>query len=94
MGVRCLLLTGLMRTVTVVVLGVGEEHRLKMPAIDDEQPVQDFAAQRPDQSFADRVRPRRLRRTLENPNVFRRKDCVGSPCDLLIALKVLRIGGI
>ena len=48
LGVRCLLPTGLVRPVTVVVLGVGEEHRLKMPAIDDEQPVQDFAAQRPD----------------------------------------------
>jgi hypothetical protein len=46
--VRSLLLTGLVRPMTVVMLGVSHEHRLKMPAIDDEHPVQQFPSYGPD----------------------------------------------
>jgi hypothetical protein len=52
--------TRLVRPVTVVMHGVSHENRPKMPAIHHEQAVQEFAAQRAGQSFADRVRARRL----------------------------------
>jgi hypothetical protein len=39
--------------------------------VDDEQPVEDLAAQGADDPFADRVRPRRLRWAGENPDAVR-----------------------
>jgi hypothetical protein len=90
----CLLPMRLVRPVTVVMLGVSHENRPKMQAIHNEHAVQEFSAPRADQSFADRVRARRLWRTLENPNVLRQKDCVEARLNLLVALKVLQMRGI
>ena len=50
---------GTVRPAAVVMLKVLGEHPAQMVLIDDQQPVQELAAQGTDDPFADRVRSRR-----------------------------------
>ena len=67
---RCELAKGTVRPGGVVVAQVVGQHPAQMVLIDDQQPVEEFAAQGADDPFADRVRSRRLRWAGENPDAL------------------------
>jgi hypothetical protein len=58
---RCELAEGTVRPGCVVVAQVFGNHLAQVVLIDDQHPVEEFAAQGTDHPFADRVRSRRLR---------------------------------
>ena len=68
---RCELAEGTVRPGGVVVAQVLGQHPAQMVLIDDQQPVEEFAAQGADDPFADGVRSGRLRWAGENPDAFR-----------------------
>src|ERR1017187_10409953 len=68
---RCELAKATVRPGGVVMQQVLGQHLAQVVLIDDQQPVQELAAQGTDDSFAGRVRSRRLRRAGENPDAVR-----------------------
>jgi hypothetical protein len=62
----CELVGATVRPGGVVVLKVLGQHPAQVVLIDDQQPVEELAAQAADDPFADGVRPGRLRRAGEN----------------------------
>ena len=68
---RCELAEGPVRPGGVVVPQILGQHPAQMVLIDDQQPVQELAAQGTVDSLADRVRSGRLRRAGENPDARR-----------------------
>src|ERR1017187_3684681 len=70
---RCELAEGTVRPAGVVVQQVFGQHPAQMMLIDDQQPVQELAAQGTYDSLADGVRFGSLRWAGENPDPFRRE---------------------
>jgi len=68
---RCELAEGAVRPGRVVVAQVFGEHMAQVVLIDDQQPIEELAAQGPDHPFAGSVRSGCLRRAGENPDAFR-----------------------
>ena len=66
----------------VVVLKVFGQYLAQMVLVDDQQPVEELAAQGADHPFADRVRSGRLRWAGENPDAVRREDGVAGVGEL------------
>src|SRR5437868_1104446 len=64
------LMPGLVRTVRVVVPGVGPQHGPQMGFIVDEHPVCALSPYGPYPAFGITVRPGRLRRRLHHPNAL------------------------
>src|SRR5216683_8230730 len=68
----CELAEGTVRPGGVVVQQVLGQHPAQMVLIDDQQPVEELAAQGADDSLADGVRSARSRRAGENSDALRR----------------------
>ena len=83
---RCELAEGTVRPGCVVVAQVFGQHPAQVVLIDDQQPVEQLAAQGTDHPFADRVRSRRLRWAGENPDAFRREHGVEGAGELACAI--------
>src|SRR6266542_6761984 len=64
------------RPLAVVVLDVRAEDVLEVAAVEDQQPVQALGADGADEPLRDRVRLRRPRRRLDDPDTFAAKDLV------------------
>ena len=62
--------------VVVVVLGVLGQHGCGMPLVDDQEAVEEFAADRPDEAFGGRIGPRCPHRRLDDPDVDGGEDGV------------------
>jgi hypothetical protein len=73
---RCELAQGAVRPGGVVVAQVLSQQPAQVVFMDNQQPVEDLAAQGADDPFADRVRSRRLWWAGENPDAFRREHGV------------------
>jgi hypothetical protein len=58
-----------MRPVTVVVAFELVQHGCGMSVVGDQEAVKEFAVDRPDEAFRDRVRPWRAHRCLDDPDV-------------------------
>jgi hypothetical protein len=58
-----------MRPVIVVVVLVLTKHGCSMPLVDDQDAVEQFAAEAADEAFGDRVGPRRPDRCLDDADV-------------------------
>ena len=61
------LMPGLMRPVAVVMFHVLAEHQVQVALIEDQGPVQQFAADGPDNALADGVHPRRPGQSGDDP---------------------------
>src|ERR1019366_2806810 len=68
---RCELAQGAVRPSAVAVPQVLSQQQAQVVFMDDQQPVEDLAAQGADDSLADGVRSGRLRRAGENPDAVR-----------------------
>ena len=68
---RCELAEGSVRSASVVVLQISGEYLAQVVFIDDQQPVEELAAQGSDDPLADRVRSGRLRRAGHDPDALR-----------------------
>jgi hypothetical protein len=73
---RCELAESTVRAAGVVVLQVLGQHLAQVVLADDQQPVEDFAPQGPDDPFPDSVRFGCLRRAGQNPNARPQEDGV------------------
>jgi hypothetical protein len=62
------------------------QHASQVVLIDDQQPVEELAAQGADHPFADGVRSGCLRRAGENPDALRREHGAGGAGDLACAI--------
>ena len=89
----CELPEGSVRPGGVVVAQVVGQHPAQMVLIDDQQPVEEFAAQGAGDPFADRVRPRGLRWAGENPDAIRREHGVERAGELACAIPDQELDG-
>jgi hypothetical protein len=62
--------------VVVVVLGVLGQHGCGVPLVHDQEAGEEFAADRPDEAFGDRIRPRCTHWRLDDPDVDGGEDGV------------------
>jgi len=62
------------------------QHRRKMAAVDDQYPVQQFAAGSSDPSFGDRIRPRRPYRGTQDTNAFAGEHGIEYAGELAVAV--------
>jgi hypothetical protein len=72
--------------VVVVVLGVMGQHGCGMPLVDDQEAVEEFAADRPDKAFGGRIRPRCTHRRLDDPDVDGGEDGVERGGELVVSV--------
>ncbi len=77
----------------VAVPQVPGQHPAQMVLIDDQQPVQELAAQGAGDPFADRVRSGCLRRAAENPDSFRGEHGAEGAGELTRAIPDHELGG-
>src|SRR6266511_2274520 len=75
-----------MRSLVVVVVDVNAEHLFEVAAVDDQQPVQTFGADGPDEALGDPVRLRRPHRRLDDPDAFAAADVVEGEVVLAVAV--------
>lgn len=61
----------------VVVVDADAEDMLELAAVEDQEPVEAFRANRTDEPFGDRVRPRCSHRRLNDPDAFAAEDLIG-----------------
>src|ERR1035441_7251116 len=90
---RCELAKATVRPGGVVMQQVLGQHLAQVVLIDDQQPVQELAAQGTDDSFAGRVRSRRLRRAGENPDAVRGEYGVEAVGELACAIPDQELDG-
>jgi hypothetical protein len=64
------------RPVTVVVVFELVQHGCGVSLVDDQEAVEEFAADRPDEALGDRIRPRCPHRRLDDPDVDGGEDGV------------------
>jgi hypothetical protein len=72
--------------VVVVVLGVMGQHGCGMPLVDDQEAVEEFAADCPDKAFGGRIRPRCTHRRLDDPDVDGGEDGVERGGELVVSV--------
>ena len=65
-----------MGTVLVVIPGHVSKNCSQVGLVDDQQVIQTFPADGADESFGERVRPRRPHRRADHPGADRREDAV------------------
>jgi hypothetical protein len=83
---RCKLAERTVRPTGVVMMKVLGQHPAQVVLADDQQPVEELAAQGADDSLADRVRSGRLRWAGQNPDAVRGEYGVeGSPGTLRVS---------
>jgi hypothetical protein len=70
----------------VVVVEVDAQYALEMAAIQDKQPVKTLGAHGPDEAFRDRVRLRRPKRRLHDPDALAAEDLVEGSAVLAVAI--------
>ena len=74
------------RPLRVVVLDEDAKHALEVAAVDDQQPVQAFGADGPDEPLRDGVCLRRSHRRLDAPDPVAGEDLVEGACVLAVAV--------
>ena len=74
------------RAMLVVVERVSSHDVLEVPAADDQQPVEAFAAQTPDPALGVRSRPRRPHGRLDHPDAFGAEDLVEVTGELAVSI--------
>ena len=79
---------GPVRPVGVVVIGVLTQDQPQVPFTGNQHPVQALAADTGDPAFRDRVRPRRLDRSLDDPHADRIEDRVERRGELRIRSRI------
>ena len=72
--------------VIVVVAFELVQHRCGMPLVDDQEAVEEFAADRPDEALGDRVRPRCPHRRLDDPHIDGGEDGVEGGGELAVSV--------
>jgi hypothetical protein len=77
---------GAVRTVVVEVSLVFGEHRVRVPLVDDEDPVQQLAAEAADEPFGDGVGPRRPNRRQHDLHAGRGEHRVEDLAELVIVV--------
>ena len=77
---------GAVRPVTVVMVLERVQHGCSVPLIDDQKTVEEFAADRADESLGDRVGSRRLYRCFDDPDVHVGEDGVEGGGELGVAV--------
>lgn len=74
------------RAVIVVMVRVLLKHGRSMPPVDDQEAVEELAAEGVDEAFGDRVRPRRPHRRPDDPDVDRGEHGVEGRGELGVAV--------
>jgi hypothetical protein len=69
-------------------LGVLGQHGFSMPLADDQDAIEEFATNRADEAFGDRVGSRRLHRRLDDPDVDGGECSVEGGSELGVAVAV------
>jgi hypothetical protein len=77
---------GTVRTMFVEVPFVVGQHRGRMPLVDDQDPVQQLAAQAADEPFGDRVRARRPDRGQHDLHTRSREHSVEDAAELAVVV--------
>jgi hypothetical protein len=70
----------------VVVALEGTQRGCGVSLVEDQETVEEFAADRPDEALGDRVRPRRAHRCLDDPDVDGGEDGVEGDGELGVAV--------
>ncbi len=70
----------------VVVVLEGMQHGCSVSLVDDQETVEEFAADRRDEALGNRVRPRCAHRCLDDPNVDGGEDGVEGSGELGVAV--------
>jgi hypothetical protein len=77
---------GAVRSVTVVVAFELVQHGSGVSLVDDQEAVEEFAADRPDKALGDRIRPRCSHRRLDDPDVDGGEDGVEGGGELAVSV--------
>ena len=70
----------------IVVVDVDSQHRLQMPLIQDEEPVQALGPHRPDPAFRVRIRSGRLHRRADHRAGRAAEDLIKSQWELAVSI--------
>ena len=82
------LLPGLMRSVIVVMPGVGAQYYAEMTFTIDQHPVRALNPYRPYPAFGILVRPGRLRSNLHDPDALTSEDIIEHAAELGVAIRM------
>jgi hypothetical protein len=77
-----------MGAMVVDVRHVLGQHAFKVTAVEDQHPVEQFAADGADPSFGDRVRPRRPHRCAQNADVLAGEHGIENVGERAIAIRI------
>jgi hypothetical protein len=76
------------RPMSVVMINVDGQDALEVTRIQNEQPIETFGTDRPNESFRDRVRLRRLNRRANDTNIGATKYLVKASRKFAIAIRI------